>query len=94
MASGGSGREWVEERSLSKMLNDAKSNNSKKINLQINRFVNGSSIESNFVGLHGKVFCSGGGYSGGFYEKLLEAFPMSDSADTSQLQDGPAAGQG
>ena len=37
---------------------------------------------------------SGGGYRGGFCEKLLEASPMSDRANTSQLQDGPAAGQG
>lgn len=47
MASEGSGRGWGEEKSLFKMLRDAKSNNKKEINPQISRFANGSSIESN-----------------------------------------------
>jgi len=33
------------------------------------------------------------GYRGDFCEKLLEAFPMSDRANESRLQDGPTAGQ-
>jgi len=44
--------------------------------------------------LHGKVLVLGGGYRGGFCEKLPEASPMSDKASASQLQDGPTAGQG
>jgi len=43
--------------------------------------------------LHGKVLVARG-YRGGFCEKLLEASPMSDRANASRLQDGPAAGQG
>ncbi|GAB0209583.1 hypothetical protein GRJ2_003424000 [Grus japonensis] len=38
--------------------------------------------------------CSEGGYRGGFWEKLLEASPVSDRANASRLQDGPTAGQG
>ncbi|GAB0181127.1 mitochondrial enolase superfamily member 1 [Grus japonensis] len=45
------------------------------------------------VGLHGKVLVAGG-YRGGFCEKLLEASPVSDRANASQVQDGPAVGQG
>jgi len=37
---------------------------------------------------------SQGGYKGGLSEKLPEAAPMSDRANASWLQDGPAAGQG
>jgi len=36
------------------------------------------------MGLCGKVLVVGG-YRGGFYEKLLEACPMSDRASASQL---------
>ncbi|GAB0181749.1 hypothetical protein GRJ2_000640200 [Grus japonensis] len=39
-------------------------------------------------------FGSWRGYRGGFCEKLLEASPVSDGANASRLQDGPAAGQG
>ncbi|GAB0206293.1 hypothetical protein GRJ2_003094900 [Grus japonensis] len=39
-------------------------------------------------------FGRGGGYRGGFCEKLLEASPLSDRANASRLQDGPTAGQG
>ena len=39
-------------------------------------------------------FGSGGGYRGGFCEKLLEAPPVSDRASASRLQDGPAPGLG
>ncbi|GAB0180530.1 mitochondrial enolase superfamily member 1 [Grus japonensis] len=47
------------------------------------------------LGLCGKVLVvGGGGYRGGFCEKLLEVPPVSDRASASQLQDGPAAGQG
>jgi len=45
-------------------------------------------------GLRGQVVVVKGGYRGGFCEKLLEASPVSDRASASQLQDGPAAGQG
>jgi len=45
-------------------------------------------------GLCDKVLVAGGGYTGGFCEKLPEASPMSDRANDSWLQDGPAAGQG
>jgi len=46
------------------------------------------------VDLRGKVLVAGAIQAGGFCEKLLEAFPMSDRANTSQLQDAAAAGQG
>ena len=46
------------------------------------------------LGLCGKVLVAGGGYRGGFCEKLLEAPPVSDRANASRLQDGPATGQG
>ena len=45
------------------------------------------------LGLCGKVLVVGG-YRGGFCEKLPEASPMSDGANTSRLQDRPIAGQG
>jgi len=45
------------------------------------------------LGLRGKVFVVGS-YRGDFCEKLPEASPMSNRANTNQLQDGPAAGQG
>jgi len=37
------------------------------------------------VGLHGKVFFGGGSYRGDFFEKFLEASPMSDRPNASQL---------
>jgi len=43
---------------------------------------------------HGKVFVAGGVYRGGFCAKLLEASPMSDRTDVSQLQDRLTTGQG
>jgi len=46
------------------------------------------------LGLHGKILVAGGIQGGGFCEKLLEASPVSDRANASQLQDGPTAGQG
>ena len=46
------------------------------------------------LGLRGKVLVAGGGYRGGFCEKLLEASPMSDKVNASGFQDGPTAGQG
>ncbi|GAB0207180.1 mitochondrial enolase superfamily member 1 [Grus japonensis] len=46
------------------------------------------------VGFAWQGFGSGGGYRGGFCEKLLEASPVSDRANASRLQDGPAPGQG
>ena len=45
------------------------------------------------LGLCGKILVAGG-YMGGFCEKLLEASPVSDRANASRLQEGPAAGQG
>ncbi|GAB0209844.1 mitochondrial enolase superfamily member 1 [Grus japonensis] len=50
--------------------------------------------ERTCVGFAWQGFGSGGGYRGGFCEKLLEASPVSDRANASRLQDGPAAGQG
>ncbi|GAB0207175.1 mitochondrial enolase superfamily member 1 [Grus japonensis] len=46
------------------------------------------------VGFAWQGFGSGRGYRGGFCEKLLEASPVSDRANASRLQDGPAPGQG
>jgi len=46
------------------------------------------------VGLRGKVLVAGGGCRDGFWEKLSEAFPMSDTASASWLEDRPATGQG
>jgi len=45
------------------------------------------------LGLHGKVLVAGG-LQDVFCEKLLETSHTSDRANASQLQDGPAAGQG
>ena len=46
------------------------------------------------LGLRGKLLVVGGGYRGGFCEKLPEASPMSHKASASWLWDGPGAGQG
>ncbi|GAB0204042.1 hypothetical protein GRJ2_002869800 [Grus japonensis] len=47
------------------------------------------------IGFAWQGFGSKGSYRGGFCEKLLEASPVSDDrANASQLQDGPAPGQG
>ena len=47
------------------------------------------------IGFVWQGFGSSESYRGGFFcEKLLEASPMSDRANASQLQDGPTAGQG
>lgn len=40
--------------------------------------------------LHGRVLVA----RGGFCEKLVEDFPMSDTVKENWLQDGPIAGQG
>jgi len=45
------------------------------------------------IGFAWHDFDIGGRYRGGFCEKLLEALPMSDKANATRLQDGPAAGQ-
>lgn len=42
------------------------------------------------LGLHGKVLQQGS-YKGGFYDQLLEDFPMSNEANAGQFQDGPGA---
>lgn len=42
--------------------------------------------------LHGRVLVAGS-YRDVCYEKPLEAFPMSNRANASWLQEGPAAGQ-
>ncbi|KAK4818862.1 hypothetical protein QYF61_020081 [Mycteria americana] len=47
-----------------------------------------------YIGFAWQGFGSVGGYRGGFYEKLLEASPMSDRANASWIQDRPAASQG
>ncbi|RMC10287.1 hypothetical protein DUI87_13089 [Hirundo rustica rustica] len=54
--------------------------------------LNTSSLANSFYCPTG--FSSRGGYSIGFYEKLLEASSMSRRANARQLQDGPTAGQG
>ena len=46
------------------------------------------------IGFAWQGFGGGGGYRGGFCEKLLEASPMSDTVNASGFQDGLAAGQG
>ena len=46
------------------------------------------------IGFAWQGFGSGRGYRGGFCGKVLEASPMSNRANASRLQDGPAAGQG
>ena len=46
------------------------------------------------IGFAWQGFGGGGGYRGGFCEKLLEVSLMSDRANASRLQDGPTAGQG
>jgi len=46
------------------------------------------------VCLRGKVLVRRGGCRGSLCEKLLEASPISNRASSSQLQEGPAAGQG
>ena len=46
------------------------------------------------LGLCGNVLVVGGGYRGGFCEKLPEASPISDGANASRLQVRPTAGQG
>lgn len=49
---------------------------------------------SSVLGLHSQVLGWGGaGCRGGFCEKVLEAFPVSDSANASWLQDRPITGQ-
>jgi len=44
-----------------------------------------SAVHISVMGLRGKVLVAGGGYRGGFCEKLLEASPMSDKASASRL---------
>ena len=52
-----------------------------------------AAIKQVVLGLRGEILVAGG-YRCGFCEKLLEASPVSDRANASLLQDGPAAGQG
>ena len=41
------------------------------------------------MGLHGKVLVAGGGYRGGFCQKLLAAFPMSDNPEPAGSKTDP-----
>jgi len=53
------------------------------------------SINETLLGLCGKALVVGSrGYRVGFCKKLLEASPVFDRANASQLQYGPTAGQG
>lgn len=50
--------------------------------------------QADCIGFVWQGFGSGGVYRGGFCEKLLEAYSVSDRATASQLQDRPITGQG
>lgn len=51
-------------------------------------------VEQDDLALCGKALVTGEVYKVGFHEKLLEAFPVSYTANASWLQDGAAASRG